>query len=372
MDDKNILSILIIDDDSVIRKVLESILRRAGYNILQADNGKEGFEIALRENPEIILLDVKMPNESGFDVIIKLKENTTTVNIPVIFITGNSDISSKVKGFQLGAVDYVVKPIHAEEVLARVNLHIKLSKSINVIISSQAEKIKHIKESQRAMLIQPGELPEARFNVFYKPLNEAGGDIYDALQISDGIYGYFLGDVAGHDMGTSLITAFVKALLKQNCKQFNTPSESMGIINNVLVELLSEEQYITACYILVNRIAKMISVISMGHPPVFFIPKQGEANFINTKGIFLGVFENSYFKSVDMKVSMGDRFIIYTDGLFEKLDREKYQSYKEKLHELAPFLHDSPLEKLPYNLYKSMFDEKERPTDDITVLSVEV
>jgi hypothetical protein len=85
-----------------------------------------------------------------------------------------------------------------------------------------------------------------------------------------------------------------EARAKSAAALFNTPSESMGIINNVLVELLSEEQYITACYILVNRIAKMISVISMGHPPVFYIPKQGKANFINTKGMFLGVFENSY------------------------------------------------------------------------------
>jgi sigma-B regulation protein RsbU (phosphoserine phosphatase) len=264
-----------------------------------------------------------MEGENGFEVVEKLKRDPETTDIPVIFLTGIEKIESKIKGFDLGAVDYIVKPFHELEVLARVRLHIKLSIATNVLISNQAEKLKQIKEAQTSLLITPEELPAARFGVYYSSLEEAGGDFYDVLSVSDNIFGYFVGDISGHDIKTSFITSALKVLLKQNCTPAYSPDESMKIINKVLLELLPKGKFLTACYIRLNRGQMKATVLNAGHPPVLYCPLKKNTRIIENIGDLLGMFESVSFDPVDIPVEKGDRFYIFTDGLFERSNEEK-------------------------------------------------
>jgi two-component system sensor histidine kinase/response regulator len=120
--------ILMIEDNSVNVRILMRILKEGGFDILVAESGEQGLQLARREIPHIILLDVVMPGMDGFEVCRLLKEDERTKAIPIIFMTGVSDTASKVKGFELGAVDYVTKPIQPPEVKARINTHLTLSR----------------------------------------------------------------------------------------------------------------------------------------------------------------------------------------------------------------------------------------------------
>ncbi|MBW2100992.1 MAG: response regulator, partial [Deltaproteobacteria bacterium] len=129
-------SILAVDDNPSNLKLLEVSLGKEGYRILTAADGPSAREIAATEKPDLILLDIIMPGENGFDVIKHLKSNSATASIPVIFLTGINEIDYKLAGFKLGAVDYITKPFHPLEVLARVRLHLKLSIATNSLIAS--------------------------------------------------------------------------------------------------------------------------------------------------------------------------------------------------------------------------------------------
>ena len=120
--------ILVIDDNTHNIKVMVTSLRKAGYTVIIARNGQMGIERAKYAVPDLILLDILMPGDDGFETCRKLKADPQTKNIPIIFVTALSSIQDKVKGFELGGVDYVTKPIQAEEVLARVDTHLKLRK----------------------------------------------------------------------------------------------------------------------------------------------------------------------------------------------------------------------------------------------------
>lgn len=112
--------ILAIDDSPEIHQLLRVRLKNLDVELAHAMSGTDGFAQACSGNPDLILLDVVMPDGSGFDVCRKLKAEIDTQNIPVIFITGASDVEQKVLGFDVGAVDYIQKPFHPAELKARV------------------------------------------------------------------------------------------------------------------------------------------------------------------------------------------------------------------------------------------------------------
>jgi len=369
----NKFTILIIDDTYTNVLILEKTLSNSGYSVITAESGPEGRRIAQDVRPDLILLDIMMPDEDGFETISKLKANPSTASIPVIFLTALSDVESKIKGFELGAVDFITKPFHPAEIRARTGLHIKLSIATNALIDSQREKLKQIETAQQALLVEPAELPEANFRVFYSSLHEAGGDFYDVIQVTDNTYGYFLADVSGHDIATGFITASVKALLRQNCSPIYTPSESMRIINRVLLDVLPPDKYLTASYLTLNRKTSKIVLVNMGHPPVLYIPVDDEPQMILAKSDILGGFTDVLFSEYEFKVKPGDRVFMYSDGLIEASQSKSVWSKNiDGLLEIAPEIRSLPLEKTVTRINEHYFGNSRTPEDDIVIMALEV
>jgi len=119
--------ILVVDDMPINIKLLFDILKEHHFEVLIAKDGETALKVVERRKPHLILLDIMMPGINGFEVCQRLKENIKTQDIPVVFMTTLSDTDDKIKGFQLGAVDYITKPFKAEEVLSRIRTHLKLS-----------------------------------------------------------------------------------------------------------------------------------------------------------------------------------------------------------------------------------------------------
>lgn len=112
--------ILIVDDDRLMRKLLEYIIKKAGYQVSVADNGSNALKIVKKEKPDLIISDVEMPKMNGLELCQKLKENFDTKLIPIILITSNTQIQDKLCGFRSGADDYFIKPLHLKNLLTRV------------------------------------------------------------------------------------------------------------------------------------------------------------------------------------------------------------------------------------------------------------
>jgi signal transduction histidine kinase len=125
-DDKGTL--LIVDDFPANLSNLFAYLRKVGFNVNIAESGEDALEEITYSKPDIILLDVMMPGLDGYETCHHLKANKETRDIPVIFMTALIDTADKIKGFEMGAVDYITKPIQQEEVLARITTHITFSK----------------------------------------------------------------------------------------------------------------------------------------------------------------------------------------------------------------------------------------------------
>jgi CheY-like chemotaxis protein len=119
-------SILVVDDIAANRNLLSATLEPKGYEVLLASNGTSALKVASRAQPNLILMDVNMPEMDGYEACRQLKTMPGLAEIPVIFITANDDPDSLVKGFQAGGVDYITKPFKEQEVLMRVETHVKI------------------------------------------------------------------------------------------------------------------------------------------------------------------------------------------------------------------------------------------------------
>ena len=132
--------VLVVDDYLLNLKLLCASLSRAKYEVLVAQTGESALEIAVSQQPELILLDIRMPEMDGYEVCRRLKASPVTRDIPVIFMTGVSESDNKVKGLKLGAADYITKPIHPEEALSRIKTHLSVRR-LTLLLEEQIKSL---------------------------------------------------------------------------------------------------------------------------------------------------------------------------------------------------------------------------------------
>ena len=141
---KSDYSVLIIDDVDANVLLLKLLISKAGYKILTATNGQEAIKLVEENNPDLILLDIMMPIMDGHEVAKKLKEMPDKANIPIIFLSALSSTEEIVKGFKLGAADYITKPFNKEELLTRINHQVDLIHAKKTIVQQTIELKKTI------------------------------------------------------------------------------------------------------------------------------------------------------------------------------------------------------------------------------------
>jgi signal transduction histidine kinase len=147
--------ILVVDDTTTNLEIVFDILTKVGFEVTTETTGERAIKQVERRLPDLILLDVMMPGIDGFETCKRLKQNSATCDIPVIFMTANSDTDSKVKGLNIGAVDYITKPFHEEELLARIKTHLQLrnltktlEKRVTERTGALSRALKDLQESQ--------------------------------------------------------------------------------------------------------------------------------------------------------------------------------------------------------------------------------
>ncbi len=143
--------ILVVDDTPSALRLLTDILKAEGYEVRSAISGELALHAAVSNPPELVLLDIRMPEMDGYEVCRHLKAQVATRDVPVIFVSAASETDEKVKGFELGAVDYVTKPYQRDELLARVRTHLELNRLRNHLEDLVEERTGELIESQKKL-----------------------------------------------------------------------------------------------------------------------------------------------------------------------------------------------------------------------------
>ncbi|MDH4128743.1 MAG: response regulator, partial [Spirochaetota bacterium] len=199
MKEKNAPKVLIVDDLATNIDLLQAYLEEEGYNILKASNGKQGWELALKELPDIILLDVMMPIMDGYEACKLIKNNKLTNNIPVVMVTSLNEVSSRIAGIEAGADDFLSKPFNIYELLARVKSLLRIRQYNSQILDQNRIFQKELEIAKRVQeAIIPENNPDLEGLILhyqYIPCQTLGGDYFNYIELSEGRVAIFLSDV---------------------------------------------------------------------------------------------------------------------------------------------------------------------------------
>ncbi len=133
-------TVLVVDDQHANVRMVTALLSHSGYRVIPALSGDEGLDLARSSNPDLVLLDMKMPGKDGFEVLRHLREDAATRDLPVIFLTADNDRENLVRAFAAGASDYIAKPFVGKELLARVATHVELKRCSDALRNTAREK----------------------------------------------------------------------------------------------------------------------------------------------------------------------------------------------------------------------------------------
>ena len=325
-------SILLVDDNAANLQMLYQLLEKnVGCKLRVAKTGEAALAIAGKQLPDLILLDIMMPGIDGFEVCRRLKADPVTARVPVIFLSALDETADKVKGLQLGAVDYVSKPFQAEEVIARVNTHLTIHR-LNREVQEQRDQLEHelkvVSDLQRELLPrQLPALPGLKLAEHYETSRYAGGDYYDAVALPDGRCGLLVADSEGHSAPATVMMAMTCALLRACPELHADPDRVLATINANLCKV-NRESFVTAIYAVLDPRTRRLRVARAGHPlPILFRPAEGRARELSCDGVFMMGFDPyDRVPVTDIQLEAGDRLLFYTDGVSERfnMDRQPY------------------------------------------------
>jgi len=365
-------TILVVDDTPDNLELVTSVLEAEGFRTLTACDGPTARDLSRTRQPDLILLDVMMPGETGFETCSRLKSDPATADIPIIFLSALDDVKSKVAGLKIGGVDYVAKPVHGEEVLARVRVHLRIRETNRALVGQHKARLEQLRDAQQAILVRPEDCPEARFAVYYRPLEEAGGDFYDVVSLGEGIFAYFVADISGHGVSAAFLTSAVKALLRQYAGPVFSPEDTMRGVDSVMGQMMGEERYLTACYARLNQQTRRLTVIAAGHPPLILVSRDGTPQTIELESDPLGVFGAAILRRRDLRVSRGDRFFLYTDGLIESSAGAGRREGLARLVDACVRQRALPLAESTAAIMRELRPDERTLEDDLLLLAAEV
>ena len=252
--------VLLVDDDATTLHMLSAMLRQEGIATLNAASVHQARSVIMNESFDLAVLDVNLPDGNGLELCRWVRNLPNCAGIPVLMLSSEQDVQTKVAGFEAGAVDYITKPFHRAEVMARVRTQLRLHAAHRAVIELQALKLAQLASAQQALVPRPERMPDAKFHLYYEPLQEAGGDFCHVSTVGQSLHDYIVGDVCGHHVGTAMTTAALQALLQQNCSALYSPVEILNNINRVACSMFANGQYATAVYARVNRQTRRLTL----------------------------------------------------------------------------------------------------------------
>ena len=372
-------TVLVVDDSPVNLQVLVRTLHGTGHRILAARDGRSALDIVRRARPDLVLLDVMMPEVDGFEVCRAIKADPEAQDTVVIFLSALGEVSDKVSGLQLGAADYITKPIQAEEVLARVATHLTRQHLERELRRSRDRLNRELASAGRMQrLILPPRLPEhpgVRFAASYQTSRHAGGDYYDVLPLAEGRFGVMVADVSGHGAPAAIIMAMIRAALHSHPAVHADPAAVLQTLNTHFEYLWDTEMFATAIYATVDAAGREVRMACAGHPPPLLVRAGEGVQPIAVDAVtplLMLPFDAVPISSVELRA--GDRLLFYTDGVTERLDAEG------RMYDLARLrlaLSDAA-RRSPADLIEHVVADLERfagghePEDDVTLVAVGV
>jgi sigma-B regulation protein RsbU (phosphoserine phosphatase) len=391
--------ILVVDDTPANLQVLAGMLKDRGYKVRPVPGGELALRAARREPPDLILLDINMPEMNGYEVCERLKADDRLKGIPVIFISALTEPLDKVKAFATGGVDYITKPFQMEEMHARVETHLKLRR-LQIELEEANARLERAngrmsRDLAAAAKIQRTFLPAAapavpgaEFAWCYRPCDELAGDGLNVIPLGGGQVGLYVLDVSGHGVAAALLSVTLSRLLSppsdpstilvrnragRDPPTLTPPAEVADNLNRLFPYDATTEQFATLLYGVLDAATGQFRYVAAGHPGPLHLPAGGPPVILESPGFPIGLAGEPYGEW-SVRLAAGDRLYLYSDGVPDAMNPEGQRFGDARLAEAVCRGRAVPLQDGMASLVSGIagWQRDEKPHDDISILGVEV
>ena len=369
--------VLVVDDDLANRESLSRRLARRGYVADTAEDGPSALAAVDAGDYDLVLLDVMMPGMSGLEVLTKLRETRSPVDLPIIMATARDAAENVVEALGLGANDYVTKPLDFPVVLARVATQVELRRSVRAVqvlqedlarrnAELEAAAERQQRELQMAAAIQQTFLPqrnpasdELDLEWRFVPCEGLAGDGLNALRLDADHVALYVFDVSGHGTAAALTAVAASRMLApahdpasllvdraaasadDAAKPIVSPAEVIAQLDARFPFTFQTNQFLTIAYGVLHLPTGRLTFASAGHPPTLHVKPDGSVERLESGGPPVGIGERCEEQTVMLE--LGSRLYLYSDGVAESASPEKELFGTDRLAELLADRRDGTL-----------------------------
>ena len=348
-------TLLVIDDDTIVRESIVAYLEDSGFAILEAENGEQGLQVFRDCSPELILCDLRMPVMDGLSVLRQVREGSPET--PFIVVSGAGVMADVVEALRLGASDYIIKPIVDLELLeyainralenARLfQENMRYRQSLEQAIESLNDSLNLLKADQKAgRQVQKKMLPQTpwRFGDYQlehhiSPSLYLSGDFVDYFPMSDHTFAFYLADVSGHGASSAFVTVLLKHMSLSLRDEYQgrkaslklKPSQVLTYINKSLLNT-GLGKHVTVFGGIVDVQEGTLTYAFGGHFPFPVLAGTEEPCFIEGKGLPVGLFPDAEYEDSTICLPGHFSLTVLSDGILEILPQDSLEEKERYL-----------------------------------------
>lgn len=356
---KTSATLLIIDDDDVVRASLAAYLEDSGFKVLQANNGLQGLEVFQQESPELMICDLRMPQVDGLELIRRI--NALGVEVPVIILSGAGVMNDAVEALRLGAADYLIKPLEdlavlehsVRRALDRSRLRVENQRYREKLEAANRElqaSLHLLQEDQNAgRQVQMNMLPETPWQVDdlsfahqIIPSLYLSGDFVDYFRIDERRIAFYLADVSGHGASSAFVTVLLKFMTTRLLYEWRRggtlpefkPSDVLGHINRGLINC-KLGKHVTMLGGVIDQAKGTLTYSIGGHLPLPVLFESGQARYLQGRGLPVGLFEEAEYGDLLMDLPASFSLTLLSDGILDLLPGDTLKEKELALPQLV-------------------------------------
>ena len=378
MKDLSDCRVLIVDDVKANVDVLVHALSK-DYKLSVALGGQQALDAVGRSLPDLVLLDIVMPDIDGYEVCRRLRAAEATRELPIMFLSSLEDVKDKARGFEVGGNDYLTKPFEVLEVKARVRSLLKAKAYADAVKAAAERDLRIAREIQMGLLpANPSAQVEGTgldVHALLEPAQQVGGDLFEVLRLTDDRVLIAVGDVSGKGIPAALFMAVAMTLLRSMARHGLPPDEILRQLNDELLAQNPRGMFVTLQCLLFDLARRTVTCASAGHhDAVRVMPGQQPELVFTSSGRVLGLMPSGDIGSETLSLDGGETFVLFTDGVSEAHDPAGDLFGEERLLALLGSASGGSARETAVAVLDAVrrYAAGAKQSDDITVLAVRV
>lgn len=350
-------TVLVVDDEPTARMALAVRLKRLGYRVIEAGDGKAGLEALRRERPDLTILDWMMPELDGPSFCEQVRQDPELLSSQILMMTSHDQPEQIAEGLARGADDFLSKAASKYEITARVQAGMRTATLIRRLedVTEEIRRKQEVLERElqsaaryvESLLPAPGTLLcGVRMVHAYRPSLGLGGDLFNVVPWNEDMIGLYLLDASGHGVSPALRSASFSTFLRRDSLLHHVGSSDPGAIlteANRQFPLTEDGHYFTIIFARLDVCARTLSYATAGHNGALLHRRSGEVCWLAKPSLPLGFDSSTTYVAEELPVALGDRLYLLSDGLYEVPDPTGELWGKARLDETIRRFGDQPL-----------------------------